>query len=87
VCDIRLDGHADGLAAQRLADVAPDLAPRDGGLQAQVTGRGDGRDELAADGAEGAGYADGEGRGGDGTAQYRGRRTAGLSMSAKISSP
>ena len=65
-----VDRDADALAAERLADVAAELAPRDGRLQDEVVRRDDGRDELAADRAEGPRETDFEWLGRDGTAQY-----------------
>jgi hypothetical protein len=62
---VGLQGHAERRAAQGLADVAAGLAARDRRVQAQVVRRDDARDELAADGAEGARDADREGVAGD----------------------
>ena len=57
--DVALERDSERVAAERLADVAAGLAPRDRRLQAQIVGRRDRRHELAPDGAEGAGNADG----------------------------
>jgi hypothetical protein len=67
--DVAHDRYSESIAAKGLADVATDLASCDRRLQAQVIGRRDRRDQLASDRAEGAGHADGEGCGRDGTAQ------------------
>ena len=65
-----LDRHAGSLAAKRLADVAADLPPRDGGLQNQIVRGKDGRDELAAHRAKGTREADVEWPRSDATAHY-----------------
>jgi hypothetical protein len=68
--DVVGDRDADALAAERLADVAAELAPRDGRLQHEIVRRDDGRDELAADRAERPRETDVEWLGDDGTAEY-----------------
>ena len=74
--DVVGDRDADALAAERLADVAAELAPRDGRLQDEIVRRDDGRDELAADRAEGPRETDVEwlGRRWHGTVHERFRR-------------
>ena len=76
------DRDADALAAERLADVAAGLSPRDGRLQDEIVRRDDGRDELAADRAESPRETDVEWLGHDGTAQYTSDFGGDLSISA-----
>ena len=56
--DVVVDGHSDWLASERLADIAAELASRDGRLQEQIVRARDGRDEFAADRAESTREAD-----------------------------
>ena len=63
-----LDGDADGRSEDDLADVAADLAPGDGRVQAVAVGRDDAPDEPAADGAERSRDADVEFASGHGRA-------------------
>src|SRR4029078_5652976 len=65
--DVVGDGDADALATQPVADVAADLAPRDGPTQDEPLRPGDRRNERASDGAEGPREADSEWLGDDGT--------------------
>ena len=74
--DVGLDGDAEALAAQRLADVAAESRGAPPPTAASGRRRRDGRHEPAPDGAERARDADGEGCSCDGTSrlpQYRER--------------